>query len=248
MKNNRVLIGASLVLAASAVHAADDCKCEEEEQKEASPWTTTAGVGYVNTSGNTNTDSLTVRFDTAYEIEDWKHEAHFETLKASTDDVTTADRKLLTAQSSYKYSPRDYWFGNLAWEDDRFTGFEYQAVLSIGYGRKLIVSDRHNLDFEIGPGYRNFKVEGAPSSEDEYLLRTAGKYKWKISDYSDFSQDLLGNFGEDQTEWRSVTALRTSIYQNLALRLAYNVRYLDKVPVGNENYDRTTTITLDYTF
>jgi len=59
---------------------------------------------------------------------------------------------------------------------------------------------------------------------------------------------LLGNFGEDQTEWRSVTAVRTSIYQNLALRLAYNVRYLEKVPVGNESYDRTTTITLDYTF
>ncbi|MBT8126260.1 MAG: DUF481 domain-containing protein [Gammaproteobacteria bacterium] len=245
MKNNKVFLSVMLVFAAPALHAADD-KADKEEKT--SPWTTTAGLGFVDTSGNTNTDSLTFLFDTAYEIEDWKHEGHFETLKASTDDVTTADRKFLTAQSNYKYSPRDYWFGNLSYEDDRFTGFEYQAVLSVGYGRRLIMTEKHNLDFEIGPGYRNFKVEGAPSSEDEYLLRTAGKYKWKISDYSDFSQDLLGNFGEDQTEWRSVTALRTSIYQNLALRLAYNVRYLDKVPFGNERYDRTTTVTLDYTF
>lgn len=245
MNNNKVFWGVMLVLATPELHAADGIDDKEEKT---SPWTTTAGLGFVNASGNTNTETLSFSFDTAYEIEDWKHEGHFETLKASTDDVTTADRKLLTAQTNYKYSPRDYWFGNLSLEDDRFTGFEYQAVLSLGYGRRLIVTERHNLDFEIGPGYRNFKVEGAPSSEDEYLLRTVGKYKWKISDYSEFSQDLLGNFGEDQTEWRSVTALRTSIYQNLGLRLEYNVRYLDKVPVGNESYDRTTTVSLDYTF
>ncbi|MGB5276739.1 MAG: DUF481 domain-containing protein [Gammaproteobacteria bacterium] len=245
MKNNRVLLSVMLMLAASASHAADEEDLKEEKE---SPWTTTAGLGYVSTSGNTNTDSLTFKFDTAYEIEKWKHEAHFETLQAGTDDVTTADRKLFTAQSNYKFRPRDYFFGNFSYEDDRFTGFEYQAVFSLGYGRKILLTEKHELDAEIGPGYRNSKVEGAPSSEDEALLRLAGKYKWKISDYSDFSQDLLGNFGEDQTEWRSVTALRTSIYQNLALRLAYNVRYLDKVPVGNERYDRTTTVTLDYTF
>ncbi|MGB5601694.1 MAG: DUF481 domain-containing protein, partial [Gammaproteobacteria bacterium] len=142
----------------------------------------------------------------------------------------------------------DYFYGNFSYEDDRFTGFDYQAKLSLGYGRKIILTEKHELDGEIGPGYRNFKVEGAPSSEDEYLLRLAAKYMWKISSYSGFSQDLIGDLGEDQTEWRSVTALRTSIYQNLALRLAYNVRYLDKVPVGNERYDRTTTVTLDYTF
>ena len=245
MKKNKAVLGVMLVLAAPALHAAND---QDDKEEKTSPWTTTAGLGFVNTSGNTNTESLTFKFDTAYEIEDWKHQAKFETLRASTDDVTTADRKLLTAQTNYKYSPRDYWFGNLSFEDDRFTGFEYQAVFSLGYGRRLIMTEKHNLNFEIGPGYRNSKVEGAASSEDEYLLRTAGDYNWKISDYSEFTQELLGNFGEDQTEWRSVTAVRTSIYQNLALRLAYNVRYLDKVPVGNVNYDRTTTITLDYTF
>ena len=95
MNNNKVFWGVMLVLATPALHAADD-----KEGEKTSPWTTTAGLGFVDTSGNTNTDSLTFKFDSAYEIEDWKHEAHFETLKASTDDVTTADRKLLTAQTN----------------------------------------------------------------------------------------------------------------------------------------------------
>jgi len=244
MRRSLHLIGAILMLAVAHVLAAD----EEEKDKKESPWTTTAGLGFVNTSGNTNTETLVFKFDTAYEIEKWRHQAHFETLNASADDVSTADRKLLTAQSDYKFTPRDYFYGNIGYEDDKFSGFEYQAKFSLGYGRKVILTDRHQLDAEIGPGYRNFKVDNAPDSEDEALLRLAGKYKWMISDYSDFTQDLISDFGELQDELRSVTGLRTSIYESLALRLTYTVRYLDKVPVGNENYDRTTAITLDYTF
>ncbi|MBT8129967.1 MAG: DUF481 domain-containing protein [Gammaproteobacteria bacterium] len=244
--NANVLLGAAMMVSASAFQAvAEEAK---EEKKKDSPWSTTAGLGIVNTSGNTNTESLTFKFDTAYEIEHWKHEAHLETLKASTDDVTTADRKLFTAQTNYKFRPLDYFWGNFSYEDDNFTGFDYQAIISAGYGRKLINAERHKLDAEIGPGYRKFKIIEPPQTDDEGLIRVVGKYKWLISSYSEFTQDLIGNFGEEQDEWRSITALRTSINKTLALRLAYNVRYLDKVPLGNERYDRTTTVTIDYTF
>ena len=245
MNKQVVLTAIVLVFASAGLHTAQAAETKEVKD---SPWTTTAGLGYVNTSGNTVTDSLTFKFDTAYEIERWKHEAHLETLRASTDDVTTADRKLFAAQTNYKFRPRDYFFGNFSYEDDRFTGFDYQAIVSAGYGRKLIDAEKHKLDAEIGPGYRKFKIIEPPETGDEALLRAVGKYKWLLSSYSEFTQDLIGNFGEDQTEWRSITALRTSINKSLALRLAYNVRYLDKVPVGNVNYDRTTTVTIDYTF
>ncbi len=235
-------MGVSLALAVSGAIAA-----EEEKKEKDSPWTATVGLGYVNTSGNTNTETLVFKADVAYEIEKWKHEAHFDTLNASTDDVTTADRLRFGAQSNYKFRERDYFYGNFSYEDDKFSGFEYQAKLSVGYGRKIIKTEKHSLDGEIGPGYRNFKPDNQPR-DDEALLRLAGKYKWKISSYSGFSQDLIGDFGELQDEWRSITALRTSIYEDLALRLAYEVRYLDKVPLGNDNYDRTTTVSLDYTF
>ena len=243
MNKNIFLLGAALVFAASNVLAAD----EEEKKEKESPWKTTAGLGYVNTSGNTNTETLIFKFDTAYEIEKWKHEGHFDTLNASTDDISTADRKRLTAQTNYKFRPRDYFYGNFSYEDDKFSGFEYQAKVSIGYGRKLLTLDNHKLDAEIGPGYRNFKPDNQPR-DDEALLRLAGFYKWKISDSSDFNQDLIGDFGELQDEWRSITGLRTSINKSFSLRLAYEVRYLDVVPIGNDNYDRTTTATLDYTF
>jgi putative salt-induced outer membrane protein len=242
MKSYSLLTIATLLFATSGVIAA-----EEEKKEKESPWKITAGLGYVNTSGNTNTETLIFKIDAAYEIEKWKHEANFDTLNTSTDDVSTADRMRLNAQSNYKFRERDYFFGSFYWEDDEFSGFEYQTKLIVGYGRKIIKTDKHELDGEVGPGYRYFKPDNSPS-DDEALLRLAGKYKWTISDYSNFTQDLFYDYGEQQEEWRSVTALRTSVYESLALRLQYEVRYLDVVPVGTNNYDRTTTVSLDYEF
>jgi putative salt-induced outer membrane protein len=241
MKKKHVVVAVAIALAASSAVAA-------EKEKKESPWDTSAELGYVNTSGNTNTETLVFKFDTAYEIEKWKHQGHFETLKTTTDDVTTADKMLVTAQSDYKFTKRDYFFGLVSYEDDRFSGFEYQAKLSVGYGRKVILTERHELDAEIGPGYRNFKEDNAPDSEDEAFARLAAKYKWAISDNSEFKQDLVADFGEKQDEWKSVTALKSNINKTLALKLSYTVKYLDVVPVGNDNYDRETAATIVYTF
>ena len=218
------------------------------EEEAASPWESSAELGYVNTSGNTNTETLVFKADTAYEVEKWKHQAHFETLKTTTADVTTADKLLVIAQSDYKFTPRDYFFGNVSYEDDKFSGFEYQAKLNIGYGRKVLVLEKHKLDVEIGPGYRNFKVDNAPDSEDEYLARLAAKYKWLISDNSEFKQDLFAEFGEDQEEYKSVTSLKSNINKVLAMKVSHTVKYLEVVPVGNDRYDRETSVTLVYTF
>jgi putative salt-induced outer membrane protein len=240
MNKKKLLVGLVSVLMTGTALAA--------EEEATSPWDSSAELGYVNTSGNTNTETLVFKADTAYEIEKWKHQAHFETLKTTTDDVTTADRLLLTAQSDYKFTPRDYFFGNVSYEDDKFSGFEYQAKLNIGYGRKVLMLEKHKLDVEIGPGYRNFKVDNASSSEDEYHARLAGKYKWLISSYSEFKQDLFAEFGEEQTEWKSVTALKSNINKTLAMKVSYTVKYLDVVPAGNQNYDRETAVTLVYSF
>ena len=109
MKDRVTVTGVVLVCATSSVYAAD------KEKK--SPWETSAELGYVETSGNTNTETLVFKFDTAYEIEKWKHQAHLEALNAKTDDVTTADKKLASAQSDFKFTPRDYFYGLISYED-----------------------------------------------------------------------------------------------------------------------------------
>ncbi len=225
---------------------ATNARAAEEEKK--SPWTSSAELGYVTTSGNTETETLNLKFDIAYEIDKWKHAAHVNKLDSSDGDVKSADKLLLTAQSNYKFTEYDYVYANVSYEDDKFSGFEYQAKVSVGYGRRLLHTDTMELDVEIGPGHRNFKVDNAPSSDDESLIRLAGKYLWKVSDTSNFTEDITYENGEDQEEWKSVTALTAKINSWLSMKFSHTVKYLDVVPAGNTNYDRETSVTLVYTF
>jgi len=235
-------------------------------EKTDSPWKSSAEVGYVNVSGNTNTETLRAAYDLAYEIEKWAHKMHADALSSKTettdDTVTpavtsserTAAKWLVSGQSDYKFTEYDYFYGLLSYEDDRFSGFKYQAKLGVGYGRRVIHTDRHNLRLEVGPGYRSYRLEQpappapAEESRDEMLLRMNAGYIWKISKTSTFTQDLTYEAGEDQDEWNSVTGLTAKINSTLAMKLSHSVKNLEAVPPGTEHYDRETAVTLVFAF
>ena len=105
-------------------------------------WTGKGEAGLVIATGNTETKTANVKLALANEIDKWKHQFGASALYASSDlEGTTAQRWELFEQTDYNYSPRDFWFGAARYEDDRFSGFEYQATLSAGYGRKFIDTD-----------------------------------------------------------------------------------------------------------
>lgn len=258
MRLIKVMSAAGLVAFSAGVMAA------EEEAK--SPWKSAAELGYVATTGNTETESLKFVFDISYEVEKWLHKGHAESLssKSETTDTTvvpsvtteerTAAKWLISGQSDYKINDFDYFFGLASYEDDRFSGFEYQAKIGLGYGRRVIKTEAHELKLEIGPGVRFFELEVpvAPAvttdRESETLVRVAAGYVWTISPTAKFTEDFTAEFGEDQEELKSVTALTANINSSLAMKLSYTIKTLDVVPVGTDDTDTETSVTLVYTF
>ncbi|MCK5002606.1 MAG: DUF481 domain-containing protein [Gammaproteobacteria bacterium] len=231
-----------------------------------SPWKSSAELGYVHVSGNTNTETVKAAFDISYEADSWAHKAHAEALSSkseTTDDTVvpevtmeerTAAKWLVSAQSDYKFKDYDYFYGLLSYEDDRFSGFEYQAKIGLGYGRRVIHTENHELRLEIGPGYRTYRLEQAAppalaeETRDETLIRANAGYTWKLSETSKFTEDLTYEAGEDQDEWKSVTGLTAKINSTLAMKISHTVKHLEEVPAGSENYDRETAVTLVFTF
>lgn len=245
-----------VVISSAAVSA-------EEENK--SPWKSSAELGYVDTSGNTNAQSIKAAIDVSYEIEKWLHKVHADALSVKTEttdssgvarDERIAAKWFVSVQSDYKLDELNYLYGLINHEDDRFNGFDYQSKISVGYGHFFIKTDAHKLKAEIGPGVRVFKLEQiAPpdgpidtSSQTENLLRLNGNYAWAVSKTSKFTQDITADSGEDQKEWKSVTELQADISSILAMKLSHTVKYLDKVAPGIEHYDRITGVTLVFNF
>ena len=242
-----------LLMFASLVFLSGNVFSEEEKPGEKSPWTSSVEFGFIRTTGNTETQTIAGKANVVYEVDKWRHTGFAEGLGAESVNQTTgenevsAERYELSGKSDYKFTDRDYVYGLVRLRKDRFSGFEYEHMVSAGYGRKAILQDNMELDLEIGPGERFFKVDDGQAQE-EALLRLSANYWWQITDASRFTQILSTDIGEDITTSESITGIRANINKTLALQFTYTVRHKTKVPDGNEKTDTETAMTLVYTF
>jgi putative salt-induced outer membrane protein len=239
-----------LTVSGNALAAEEDAKSAEK-----SPWKSSAELGFIKTTGNTETQTTALKADAVYEVDKWRHTGHAEGFgQQSVDDATgekvvSAERYELTGKSDYKFTELNYAFGQIKLKKDRFSGFEYENSLSLGYGRKAIKQDNMELDLEIGPGVRFYKPDNG-EAQDEALLVLAAKYWWAITDNSKFMQDLTFDIGEEYTESKSVTGIQANINKTLALKFTYTVRHKSVVPdpATTDKTDTETAVTLVYNF
>jgi len=218
-----------------------------DEIESSSKWNSELGLGYVNTTGNTQTESIKATAKTVHDDHQWRQSATIEALNASENGQTTAERYLLTGKVDYKYSKFNYWYFTASYENDRFAGYDRRTSESAGYGRRLIEMTELTLDAEIGPGARQTKFETGEQTR-EFIGRIAGTLKWKITGNSDFGEEIFSEFGDKTTVTKSVTSLKASINSQLAMKLSYTVKYTSDVPVDTKKTDTESVVTLVYNY
>jgi Putative salt-induced outer membrane protein len=215
-------------------------------------------AGLVIASGNTDTTTANVKLQLANEIDKWKHEFGVDALYATADpDGTTAQRWEFSEQTDYNYSPRDFWFGAGRYEDDRFSGFEYQATVSAGYGRKFIDTDVTKFTGTAGFGYKFFETRDVfdevtgvllePGDTDsEVVFRGTLDYDHKFTATTSLLDKFIVEAGADNTFAQNDIALQVKMTDVLALAVGYSVRHNTDPPIGFEKTDTLTTINLVY--
>lgn len=243
----KTTIQTSVLIASLLAPLASFAETEKATEDKPKGWTAEIGLGYVRTSGNTNTESTKGNAKAVKEVEKWRHTANVEALKSSDEDVTTAERYFVSGKSDYKFSKHNYWYATVSYDDDRFSGYDYRLTESLGYGRRIIHEPNLSLDGEIGPGARQSKTDDG-DKQDEFLLRLAGNLNWKISDTSEFSEELSTEIGEDDTVSKSVTGLKANINNSLAMKITYTVKHTSDVPVGVKKTDTEFVVTLVYNY
>lgn len=226
---------------------AEEAANKSEQTAEVDPYKGSVELGYVDTSGNTETKTLNAKAKVEAMYKKWRQMLQLEALNTSTQDVTTAERYLAQLKTDYQFSKRDYTFGLLNYENDRFSGYDYWTSITLGYGRRVIDEKSLWLELEGGPGYRYSKLSDGDSL-DEAILRLAGGLGWQISESALFEQDLSTEIGEDVTINRSVSALSMQIIGSLAMKLSYTYRHTSEVPEGVKKADTKTSLTLVYQF
>ncbi len=211
------------------------------------PWSGKATLGYLATSGNTENSNLNAAFEVAYAANKWLHEFRAAAISASDSDSTTAEAYDLGWRSERNFTETNFLFGRLDWRSDRFSTYEKQFSQTVGYGRRVISGDTHNLSIEVGAGARQSDLADG-SSESEFIFRAGANYVWTLSDTSKFKQDLNIEAGEVNTFLELVTAISASLVGNLSLVASYTVRHNTDVLPATEKTDTFSALSLEYLF
>lgn len=232
-------LGAALVLLAGGASAQAPANNDPIEGK--------ASLGYISTSGNTDSSTLNAAFNLVWTRMVWSHEFDVTAVKADNAGLTTAEAYTGGYVARRELGERSYLFGALSWERDEFSSYDEQLSETVGYGRHLVATDRHALNGEIGVGARQATLRNGVE-EDDSIARGVLDYTWTISETTSFAQNLNVESGSSNTRSESISELRAAIIGDIALVLSYRIRHNSDVLPGTESTDRFTAISLEYAF
>jgi putative salt-induced outer membrane protein len=222
-------------------------------------WTGKAELGFLQSTGNTESASANTKVDLTRDGEKWKHNVAAAALFSENAEFSTAERYEARYQADYKITDKLSWFGALRGEQDRFSGFAYQATLSTGASYKFIDTPATKFDASLGAGLKRSKAETLVKSDagevldriegevdDETVATLGANYEHSFNESTKITNKLLAEFGADNSAVANDIALQVSMTQSLALAVGFGIRYNSDPPPLAEQTDTLTTVNLVY--
>lgn len=239
----KVLVS-GLFLLATSVHAQFDA----EEETELG-WSGVGELGYVKTSGNTDSSALNVRLEFIRTTERWRYRFAGTALTTSEDGNKDNERYTAEAQADRKLGEKGYLFGVYRYDADKFGSYDPSQTATIGYGHELMKSEKHVMKGEIGVGYRKLDERVTGESESDVILRLLLDDAWQVFSTTAWTNRLLIETGSNNTFTQWNTGLTVSMTDAFALKLGFELRNNSKVPPGDtEKTDTITSVNLVYNF
>lgn len=214
----------------------------------AGSWSGSGDLGYNSVSGNSDSESLALGLNGAYQSGQWKHHGEIDAYSASQDGDTNAKSYDLRLQSDYDWSEKSFAFGKLHYLDDRFSGYASQSSISFGAGRTFVEMGDHLISSQIGVGYRTSERQNNGGTEDEPVATASLVYNRGLTETTVFESTWSAESGSDNTYLEGSMALIVSMTEALGLKLSYIAKHNTDAPVGSKNTDRFTTVSLNYKF
>jgi putative salt-induced outer membrane protein len=220
-------------------------------------WTGKGEAGLVVASGNTNTETANAKLALSTDIGNWKHGIGGDVLYASDEEGKAANRYEVFGQSDWNFTEKNFLFAAARYEQDEFSGFEYQATASLGAGRRFIDNDVTKFVGTLGAGYKFLETRDAfddetgvlieeGESDKEVVFRGTLDFEHKFTETTSLLNKFIVESGAENTFAQNDLALQVKMTDVLALAVGYSVRHNTQPPAGFQETDTLTTINLVY--
>ncbi len=220
---------------------------QDAEEEADNGWSGKGELGFVSTSGNTDTTTLNLGLEFIKEDDKWRHRFAAAALNAEDTGTTTAERYGLEWQSDWKLSDISWVFGAVRYESDKFSAYDNQQTLTAGYGRKFIDTAASQFTGEIGIGFRDAELRTG-HSESGAIVRGVLDYTRTVTDNSEFTNRFLVESGSDNTFLQNLAGFSVSMNDKFAVKLGFEWRHNTDVPFGVDDTDTITSANLVYNF
>ncbi|PXV57013.1 putative salt-induced outer membrane protein [Dyella jiangningensis] len=278
--NKTLMAGALLAALVSFGAQADDTSSPNPANN--GGWTGSGEFGFASSYGNSRSENVNAKLGLNQENDLWKNnfflnglrskgEVQVQDAQGNTVDrlTTTANRYDTGASVGYKLDPRSYVVTALRYEHDDFGANLWQGIVSVGYGYVALKTDRTELSFEVGPGYKRYRpadvdqsvtvtqpdgttatqtVKVRQDTVSEAVGRGLINYKYRLTDNTAVEDTLLIEAGSDNKYYQNDIGLSVSMTRKMALKLGYQVRYNSDVQPGTQSTDSLVTTNLVYNF
>ncbi len=254
----------SLIVATSAVIAA-------ESQTNENVFVTHTELGYIETQGNTKTQTFNLD---AKAKKNWENNALsllFDAQYASDQDIETKNKFVTELEYDYSFTQQLAFSYLAGFKQDKFSGYAYQAYTGPGARYTPIKGEIHNLNLDGSILYSqddkedtNYGPTGAiivypnPAAISTVTttsgtvksygsFRAKAVYNWQIFDNLKFDQELNYRVSFEDAEnffIFSKTGFTSKFSDMFSAGLSYKIDYINQAAIGKDYTDRTFTANL----
>ncbi|MBQ91561.1 MAG: hypothetical protein CL441_09190 [Acidimicrobiaceae bacterium] len=214
------------------------------------PWSGSAEVSAVATTGNSDTRTFGLGGELTYEPGTWTWLAKAAYVETSADDQLRARSFDGTAEASRSVTDRLEVYGRGGYLRDLFAGIERRLTTEGGLAWDAIGNAPHSLQVLAGVGVtREIRLVG-----DDLTIGTAnatGRYAWALSETSELTEEAA--FVADLTSgdnWRfsNEIAVTAGLNRLLSLKVSHKLSYLNMPVPGFKQTDTISAAALVATF
>jgi putative salt-induced outer membrane protein len=242
----KVLAGSMLAIALSGVATA-----------ETPVWTGEGSFGAGFNTGNTETSDFGLGLKLARDSGVWNASLEAVADFAETDGVETKNRAFLAGQLDRDFNERTYGFGRVSYERDEFSGFESRGFVGGGLGYRILMGEQATWSIEGGPGLKIDEIRDTVlpgpvivpgETEESFSAIGASKFAYAFNENVKLTNDTNVLYAETSTQLGNSLAVTAALTGALSARFSVDVRYDTDPPVGFEQTDTATRVSLVYAF
>ena len=135
--------------------------------------------------------SINTSLDMSWEAGKFERDIEFDYRYKEEDDAVTTNKGLIAFKQRLEFKPKHYTFGLVRYDYNEFRPITYRRQVNIGWGYKLIRSEKIKMSNEFAVGYLNSEMKEGSHSVNEVLFRNSLWFFYKVAPKLNFTNKFL---------------------------------------------------------